>query len=234
MIPYTPIDISVVLPDEDKLYNYCLTHTFSKTPNVDNGIICFVGCKVELEDWRTIIDMYDGRIYDDETESLLDEQCNTIYEAMNNSEGLGQIYFEPDFKRMFPELVDTILQLPFKYFTGIHLMLAGNRESSVHRDPAALSDSKLQTITLPPDRYNIALNCFENPKFYIETEPGVKVYVKLEKEFPCFAFNNRDYKHGADIRDESSLRRMQLLIYGVLDNEKHTELINRSIDKFTL
>lgn len=230
MIPYTPIDIQVTVPDEEELYNYCLSNSFSKSPNLEEGIICIVGSKEELGDWRTTLNAYNGLISDKGNELLAKEQDTRVYNIVTSSNNLGSFYFEPTFKRQFPELVEACLKLPFKNLVGVFLLLAGHRGSAIHKDPKpVLDDDSISTV---PNRYNISLNCFENPKFFI-TDGNEKIYMKVTREYPCFAFDNENYLHGADPSDKESIRRMQLLIYGVLDEEKHKELLHRSIAKWT-
>jgi hypothetical protein len=224
MIPYTSIDIPIKVPNEDHLYNYCITNTFSKNPKIENGIICLVGCREMLDDWRTTMDA-DGRCMDDE--EITKSQYNRLYNIVNESSNTGTIYFEPRFKEQFPELVEACLKLPFKYFTGIFLLLAGKGGSLLHKDPPVLLDGPTQQTL---NRYNISLNCFDNPKFFV-IDGSEKIYIKVTKEYPCFAFNGENYLHGADQSDVDSQRRMQLIIHGMLDANKHQELINRSITK---
>lgn len=233
MISYTPIDLPIQLPDEDELYDYCVSNTLSKTPNLDNGIICIVGCKEDLGDWRAIIDCYEGRIYDDETAHMWAEHYDKLFNATNSVDNVGQLYFEPKFKNKFPTLVDACLKLPFKFITGIHLLLAGNKGTHLHKDPPPMQDDPLQKTSIVPNRYNISLNCFDEPRFFVQRPDGTdKTYMKVTREYPCFAFNNEDYLHGADIPGQPNERRMQLLIYGILDNDKHQEVLSRSVEKF--
>jgi hypothetical protein len=231
MIPYTPIDLPIELPDETRLFNYCINNTLSKNPNLDNGIVCTVGSMIETDDWRSALDSYEGIICDVDTKHLVEVQHRKGYDAVGNSERLGNFYYEPSFEWGFPELVRFIKQLPFKYFTGVFLMLAGNRDSIPHTDPKSLDNYSYPTV-IEPSRYNIQLNNFADPKFYIQSvKDSSKDYVKLNKTYPCFAFNNdpSNFVHGADKTDKA---RMQLIIHGVLDVEQHKLLIERSINKF--
>lgn len=233
MIPYTPIDLAIELPDTAALYHYCLTNTLSKNPNLDNGIICMVGCKEDLTDWRATIDCYDGRIYDQDTENFYNAHYDRLHKAANSTKKSNQVFFEPEFKKQFPSLVDACLKLPFEFLSSVHLLLAGNRGTPLHRDPPPLKDDPSQQSAVVPNRYNISLNCFDDPRFFVIKEDGTeKTYMRVTSEYPCFAFNNRDYLHGADSPKTASEIRMQLLVYGVLDDGRHQELLNRSIEKF--
>ena len=46
---------------------------------------------------------------------------------------------------------------------------------------------------------------------------------------PCFAFNNNDVWHGAT---ETHRPKIILTTAGIIDNEKHAALINRSLEKY--
>lgn len=231
MIAYTPVDLKIELPSEEDLYNYCITNTFSKKPKVENGIISVVGTKIDIKDWRTTLDAYEGRIYDEDTKDEWEIQYEKLHNATNSTDQLGEFYFDPRFKEMFPSLVEACLSLPFKYLTGVFFLLAGHKGTPIHKDPPPMSADPTQQTSIVPNRYNISLNCFDNPKFFIQNDKE-KIYMKVTKEYPCFAFDNENYLHGADVADETSMRRMQLLIYGVLDDTKHQELLNKSIAKF--
>jgi hypothetical protein len=123
--------------------------------------------------------------------------------------------------------------LPFKFISGIHLLLAGNRGTSIHNDPPPLKDDPSQQTEIVPNRYNISLNCFDDPRFYLTKDEGAeKIYMKVTPEYPCFAFDNKNYLHGADAPKTKNEIRMQLLVYGVIDDAKHKELLDRSIAKF--
>jgi hypothetical protein len=55
----------------------------------------------------------------------------------------------------------------------------------------------------------------------------------IPKEYPCYAFNNADFLHGSTVPDGRTIgKRIQLVVHGLLDDDKHIELLNRSLDKF--
>lgn len=231
---YIQVDIPVKeIPPVDEVYDYIVSNTYSKNPDTRNGIICLVGCKKKLKDYRTTLDIYSGVICGEENKSTFDEHQDTLYRAINDTNNIGEFYYEPKFKEKFSALIDAVEQFPFVYKTAVFLMLAGSKGSPVHRDPMLHSFDPSIKNTVVPDRVNIQLTHFEDAKFYIcdDEQGNNKTYIRVTKEFPCFMFDNQNYHHGADVplKDE---KRMQVLVFGLLDNEKHTELVKRSAEKF--
>lgn len=232
MKPYTSIDLPISIPSEIKLMEYCKRQSMAKEPNLDNGMICVIGTMAVINDYRTVTDAYDmNTLYDNSTEHLVDKQQQILIDSTTNSKHVGYFYFERDFDIEFPELVEAIKQLPFQYLTGAFLLMTGiNRESKLHKDPFPLRDYPLSITSAEPSRYNIQLNHFDDSKFFLqESEGSEKIYVKVTPEYPCFAFNNSDYYHGAD---SSDTHRLQILLYGILNEEHHQKLIKHSIEKF--
>lgn len=230
---YVQLDIPVKeIPANDDVYNYIITNTYNKNPDVSNGIICIVGSKKNLTDFRTTLDIYSGVICGEENKETFEEHQDTLYRAINDTNNIGEFYYEPVFAKKFPQLVEAVEQFPFKYKTAVFLMLAGSKGSPIHQDPVLHSFDPSIKNTVVPDRFNIQLSYFENARFYIcDKEGNDKTYIRVTREYPCFAFDNQNYHHGADVPIENEIR-MQVLVFGLLDNEKHKELINRSLEKW--
>ena len=51
----------------------------------------------------------------------------------------------------------------------------------------------------------------------------------LDPNYPCTIFNDSDIMHGADAPDDE---RIIMSTFGVIDKDKHLELIERSLAKF--
>jgi hypothetical protein len=82
-----------------------------------------------------------------------------------------------------------------------------------------------------PERYNVLLSPhYEQDSFFICKEKhGEKHYPKILKDYPIYAFNNNETYHGADLVLD---KRVILICGGILDEQKHVDLINRSAEKF--
>ncbi len=232
-VPYIPLDIPLCLPNEDDIYNFCISNSYSNSYNFERGIIVTICSKCPADDWRSSTDFYGGLIHDFENKSLAKIHEKEWWNRVNNSEGLGNLYFHPDFEKKFPNLLDSFKLLPFKYIVHAVVMLVGKLESPIHRDPPVLQlCPEFKNLDIEFNRFNIQLNCFDNsPMFW--TDGISKYYLKMSKDYPCYAFNNKDFLHGADAPNEFNKKRMQILIYGIIDPVKYEELISRSKKKFT-
>lgn len=232
MAPFIQLDIPVELPSELDLYTFCISSAFSTNYNHDNGIVIPVACKMPAEDWRSSTNLYAGLICDPGKEKEAKEFEDEWFIRANSQSGLGNLYYNPGFKKRFPALVDAINALPFKFITAAFIMLAGIHESVPHKDPVAMQlDDSNDCPVLEFERFNIQLNCFNQPRFFLTDETS-KFYIKVTSTYPCFAFNNRNYLHGADAAESVSENRMQILVYGIIDEHKYFDLIHRSIEKF--
>lgn len=235
MKTWTPIDIPFTVPDENEMLEYVLSMSLTKDRQrkLDNGLLLVVGCMYnEHTDWRAATDSYSGPMFDPDTEHLFQSQWSMGIKATSDVSRLGEFYYEPRFQELFPEIPEYIKKLPFKYLTGVFIMLTGlNRPSPPHEDEMPLEGYEYPVVD-EPSRYNIALNCFNVAKFFVEThDKTFREYATITPEYPCYAFNNdiRYVLHGADGID---VPRLQLIIIGVHDPEPHNALIKRSMEKF--
>jgi len=136
----------------------------------------------------------------------------------------NDLYYAPGAKENFPELIDLIHRLPFKEILGAVLNLHVN-DLPPHRDEI------INTDIFGPERYNVLLTQHYNQEsFFICKEvDSEKIYPKITEEHPVYAFNNNLIYHGADKVLDG---RVILICGGILDPDKHSELINRSLNKF--
>ena len=204
-LAYLPIDIDVEWPDETLLLDWFNNHKL-----LDTDYWEYTENRHTWAMTSTCQPPKDWRRYDSELwENRRVERTN---------EG---IIFHPGFAETFPSLANCIEQLPFKQLT-ISGMLYQMGEITEHQDtpdPLAPDEPRRYTIYLTNPSYNT---------FYISKEPnGVKYFPKLNN--PCFVFNNSDCWHGA----LPTLRpKIILTTAGIIDNEKHNELLRRSLSKF--
>lgn len=135
-----------------------------------------------------------------------------------------ELYFAPNVTSLFPELINIVNLLPYKEIIGMALSLHTNFLAS-HRDEI------MNLGVYSPERYNVLLSPhYKQDSFFICKEnDSEKVYPKILEDYPIYAFNNNETYHGADIVLD---RRVILICAGVLDDQKHVELVNRSAEKF--
>jgi hypothetical protein len=203
---YTPIDIPCHLPDEQKILKWFHSH-------------CLIGddyweYKSGRHQWAMVStskDPVNWRHYD---------------ETMWNNRRVEQdiaptIFTHPGFEDEFPELVSVIRQLPFKQLS-VTGMLYQIGEIPLHNDTYDPHDPA------EPRRYTIYLTDPKFNTFYFNIN-GEKVFPKINPDYCCFAFNNRDVQHGALKTDREKII---LTAAGIIDDERHEKLLAQSIEKF--
>lgn len=206
MIVYTPIDIPCQVPDHELLVDYVnnnymtnLTDTYGYT-----SLLAGIVSRHPVEDWRNANDVF----------------ADDGYELSPTQ----NLFFAPKVTVLFPELIQTLLTLPYKQILGAALSLHTNYLAP-HNDDV---DTNYPTS---PERYNILLSPhYDQDSFFICKElDGPRIYPTILKDYPVYAFNNKDMYHGADpVLD----RRVIMICSGIIDEEKHQALISRSTDKF--
>lgn len=66
--------------------------------------------------------------------------------------------------------------------------------------------------------------------FYLSNSAGgIRNFIKMPEDTNCFAINERTYFHGAKYLGE---RKYILSTFGIIDPDKHKEIINRSLEKY--
>jgi len=204
MIAFTPIDLPCKIPDRRKLTDYVLDNAIT---NLDyTSTLCMVASRNPINDWTDAREVF--------------PEADKNYDLREDH----QVYYAPGFKEQFPELVDVLKLLPYKQLIGAAL----NLHTDVlphHRDEVDI------TGPMSPERYNVLLTPHYNKRsFFISKEKnGEKVYPLIPENAPVYAFNNKDIWHGADIILD---QRIILVCAGIIDNEQHEFLINKSVKKF--
>lgn len=206
-LAYLPIDIPMPILNETKLLEWFENHKLLDTDywEYQQGRHTWAlvsTCKMTT-DWRRFDStMWENRRVESENQGVL---------------------FHPGFQDEFPEIANCIKQLPFKQLT-VSGMLYQMNEISTHKDTA---DPHNPT---EPRRYTIYLTNPEYNTFYVsKTETSEKVLVKVDPNYSCFVFNNTNVWHGAL---KNNRPKIILTTAGILDNEKHEELLARSLEKF--
>jgi hypothetical protein len=203
---YTPIDIPCKIPDEEKVlkwfHNNHLLDTDYWEYSSGRHQWAMTSTSSPPKDWRR----YDPEMWDNRR---VDQKGPVV------------LFINPSFELEFPEISNVLRQLPFKQLS-VSGMLYQIGEIPLHSDTY---DPREPT---EPRRYTIYLTDPDYCTFYFDND-GEKVVPKINKDYCCFAFNNNDIKHGAFKIDRE---KVIITCAGILDNDKHTELLSRSISKF--
>jgi len=206
---YTQIDIPIQLPDPEDMKDFHFTHgTLNKDYEdiIQNRHDYTVACsRYPMDDWRIL-----------PTAKYMDKKDWKIASSDY------KLNWNTDFARRFPTLVDAILAAPFKEIAFAGWM----RQISPY---PAHTDSTDILNPMEPRRYNILLTEPEHNTFWMEDGKGGEISPVSSLEYPMFAFNNTDVKHGT-----KPITKFKLMmgIVGIVDNELHQALIERSVNKF--
>lgn len=203
---YLPIDIDLEWPDEAKIIDWFHHHKLLDTDyweyESNRHTWAMISTCKEPKDWRR----YDAEMWSNRRE-----------EGVNKG-----ILFHPSFEETFPNIAYCIRQLPFKQLT-VSGMLYQMGNIPPHKD------TQDQHSPTEPRRYSIYLTDPKYNTFYFsQDEQGEnKIYPNLVT--PCFAFNNTDTWHGA-----VATKRPKIILTtaGIIDNEKHEKLLQRSLEKY--
>lgn len=206
-LAYLPIDIPMPILDEQKILDWFENHKLLDTDYWEyqkkRHTWAMVSTCKEPNDWRRFdSDMWENRRAEGENRGVL---------------------FHPGFEETFPEIAACIRQLPFKQLT-VSGMLYQMNEIPPHKDTF---DPHYPT---EPRRYSIYLTDPKYNTFYVsKTENSEKILVTIDPKYSCFVFNNTDCWHGALKNDRPKII---ITIAGIIDNERHKELLARSLEKF--
>jgi len=215
-IAFLPIDIDVRLPDEKKLLEYCEQH---KLPKIKDSVDA-----VSYWDLVPVI----GRL---SSSQWLDTEYarNVLYNRYNP--GLGECQYANDIDKVFPEIPYMLEQLPFSELTMVTMMIQKTYVQP-HVDPHMgdiVNDPYEISIHNEPHRYNIQLTQHVDNAFFVcETKDSEKIYPKITRERPCFAFCERYHFHGSEYVGENKI---QLSVFGIVDRVKHKDMVIRSLIK---
>jgi len=207
---YVPIDIEVNLPPEEELRKF---HAENRIKDVDyHDIITWrhaytmVASKYPIDDWGAFPwDFYQNK----QTWKDFSEEYN-------------ETKWSPAFVESFPQLVDAIKQLPFKQLSFVGWM-AQFGPYAPHVDSPDVNNPT------EPRRYNILLTNPKHNTFYFWDGENKIPQPEVDPRYPIFAFNNSDIKHATN---PITGFKLAVGIMGVIDEEKHIALIERSLAKF--
>lgn len=165
--------------------------------------------------------------------------------------------YAPGFKEKFPEIVKVISKLPFKRFCSISMAHQCDMSNEVENnfvpphnsDTKMVGDNPVDIAGKMPTRYMIYLTNPRYSTFYLTRKrqgvshwqvvaPGITIppafTESCRKTFPIWptplcCFDNDEVLHGT-VRTRRP--RVVLNIYGIIDVEKHHELLKRSFEKY--
>lgn len=202
-IAYTPIDLKFDKVDYPTLLDYVKTNFITNLGYTSK--LAPVATRYEVNDWTDCKEVFDK---------------DNGYELKEDYD----IFFAPGIKELFPSIVDLIYRLPYKQLIGAGFNLHENTLYP-HRDDVDTN------LPYTPERYNVLLSPhYELDSFFVcENIDSKKVYPTILEDYPVYAFDNRNYYHGADpVLDD----RIILVCVGIIDEHKHKQLIDSSVEKF--
>jgi len=207
---YVPIDIEVDLPSEEELRKFHAEHRLRDVDYHDivtwRHAYTMVASKYPIDDWRKFPwDFY---------------QNKQIWKDF--SEEYNETKWSPAFVEAFPQIVNAIKQLPFKQLSFVGWM-AQFGPYAPHVDSADANEPT------EPRRYNILLTNTKHNTFYFWDGENKIPQPEVDPTYPIFAFNNTDVKHATN---PVTGFKLAVGIMGVIDEEKHVALIERSLAKF--
>jgi hypothetical protein len=204
MIVYTPLDIKLKLPAYNKVLKYVSENYVEGLDNHTGytSRLCPIATPFPVSNWRSAPDVF--------PKFELDE--------------FKELNFAPNILEIFPEIENIFKTLPYDTLYGAmfnwHMeLLPPHRDTLIDQDPPEL------------ERINVLISPHYNQKsfFLQQTMTSEPVYPTILEEYPFYAFNDTNMYHGADpVLDN----RIIIVFIGILNKDKHKELIDRSVEKF--
>lgn len=204
MIVYTPLDIKLTLPNYHSVLEYVKENYILglESHTGYTSWLCPIATPFPANDWRNAAEVFPP------TEL-------TEFKELN---------FVPGILDRFPEIQKIIESMPYKTLYGVAFNL--------HRQPLPAHQDTLIDPTPPNlERINILLSPHYGQKsFFLQAGLNSQpLYPTILEEYPAYAFNDTTMYHGADpVLDD----RIIMVFVGVLDKERHKEIVDRSIEKF--
>jgi hypothetical protein len=211
-ILFTPLDIELVLPDEQKIIDWVVEHRIKDTDynqyQINWNIHCPIMSCFPIPNWQSSTAIIE-----------LDKHIHRLHNS-------NKIYWHPGFKETFPEIAAALEQLPFKEFT-VAIIQTQLGCIQPHQDDL---DDYANEVNEPRRFFIHLTDPTRTTLFLANDKDGTgKITPRIDPAWPCYAFNNDTSYHGADKGDRV---RMIINTAGIIDPVKHKELIERSIKKF--
>lgn len=144
------------------------------------------------------------------------------WEKRYTNDNISAIWDE-DFLSNFPECIDFLNTLPFKEITHINL-LEQIKDVPLHKDyhknESTYKDQMCYKWLLIPGELN---------SFFIERTDNSILFVNPPPSYNCFVIPESKIRHGAIKKNKEKIIAS---IFGILDNERHSNLVKISMEKF--
>jgi hypothetical protein len=138
--------------------------------------------------------------------------------------------WRPDFKRQFPEVVAAVEQLPYNSIAYVYLF-----EQVIPVKPHFDHVGKNENTHLEPASYRITLLMEDTEAFYICDDETCTTYShpRYPSDTNTWAFSNETRPHGSLLPKLGTRKILLIIGGGVLDEDKHFELLKRSYAKYS-
>lgn len=140
--------------------------------------------------------------------------ADSFYDAYVNR------YEEGEVKWNVPELQEIL-----SYYPGevTHAQVLNQKNVIVaHKDTPIIKKQN------EPNGFKIILNETLEKSFYVKVN-GKRHFVELPEDTNCFAINENEILHGAKMPVH---KKYIVSCFGIIDNDKHADLIERSVSKY--
>ena len=138
--------------------------------------------------------------------------------------------WRPDFKRLFPTVVSAVESLPYTSISYVYLF-----EQVIPVKPHYDHVGKNSNTHLEPASYRITLLMEDEEAFYIcnDTECSTYTHPRYPTDTNTWAFSNETRPHGSLMPKQGKRKILLIVGGGVLNENVHNELLNRSIAKYS-
>lgn len=137
-------------------------------------------------------------------------------------------YWRPDFKKKFPDIIKVVEMMPYQKINYVYLL-----EQIIEVNPHFDVASKNPLEDQEPATYRISLLMEDQETFYICRDQQCKTmsFPMFPKDTNSWVFSNKNFMHGSKLSTKN-LRKILLAIGGILDENKHNELLLKSYQKY--
>lgn len=138
--------------------------------------------------------------------------------------------WRPDFKKIFPEVVDAVEKLPFTSMACVYLL-----EQIIDIEPHTDYMGKNSMDHLEPASYRITLLIEDEETFYMcdDLECSTYQHPRYPSDTNTWVFSNRLKPHGSILPKEGKRKIILIIGGGVLDEALHNELLKKSYEKYS-
>jgi hypothetical protein len=134
-----------------------------------------------------------------------------------------------DFSLLFPEVVQAVESLPYMKISYVYLF-EQHIDVTPHLDSIGGGKNKF----LEPAAYRINLLMEDTETFYLcdNVECTSYTHLKFPENTNTWVFSNKKFKHGSNLPKHGKRKILLIIGNGILDSEKHMDLLLRSYNKY--